>query len=106
MVSSAPEGSGFPIGLMPGALPSDQASRQMLKITATRLPPGHVQSTRFMPPPNEPRSLSLGRRAFEQGEQTCKKLGRIGRAAADVKIDRDDVLDPARDRIAAGEVPA
>src|SRR5258706_13593233 len=41
MVSSAPAGSGLPIGLMPGALPSDHASRQTLKITAMGLPPGH-----------------------------------------------------------------
>src|SRR4051812_44650186 len=34
MVSSAPTGSGLPIGLMPGALPSDHASRQTLS-------PGH-----------------------------------------------------------------
>src|SRR5215472_2319581 len=42
IVSSAPAGSGLPIGLMPGALPSDQASRQTLKTTAMRLPPGQV----------------------------------------------------------------
>jgi len=34
-------GSGLPIGLMPGALPSDQASRQTLKTTAVVLPLGH-----------------------------------------------------------------
>jgi hypothetical protein len=44
MVSSTPAGSGLPIGLMPGALPSDQASRQTLKTTAMRLPLGQVQS--------------------------------------------------------------
>ena len=43
MVSSTPAGSGLPIGLMPGALPSDQASRQTLKTTAMRLPFGHTQ---------------------------------------------------------------
>src|SRR6202522_3805732 len=43
MVSSTPDGSGFPIGLMPGALPSDHASRQTLKTTAVRLPLGHTQ---------------------------------------------------------------
>src|SRR5689334_43730 len=47
MVSSAPAGSGLPIGLMPGALPSDQASRHRLNTTAMRLPPGQVQSCRF-----------------------------------------------------------
>src|SRR5690349_21625956 len=45
MVSSAPAGSGLPIGLMPGAWPSDQASRQTLKITAMGLLPGQRQST-------------------------------------------------------------
>src|SRR5258708_38582734 len=45
MVSSTPAGSGFPIGLMPGALPSDHASRQTLKTTAVRLPLGHTQFT-------------------------------------------------------------
>ena len=43
MVSSTPGGSGLPIGLMPGALPSDQASRQTLNTTAMRLPVGHSQ---------------------------------------------------------------
>src|SRR5580704_2546327 len=43
MVSSTPAGSGLPIGLMPGALPSDQASRQTLKTTAMRLPFGQTQ---------------------------------------------------------------
>ncbi len=41
MVSSTPAGSGLPIGLMPGALPSDQASRQTLKTTAMRFFLGH-----------------------------------------------------------------
>src|SRR5579863_2572083 len=43
MVSSTPAGSGLPIGLMPGALPSDHASRQTLNTTAIRLPFGHSQ---------------------------------------------------------------
>src|ERR1700685_3601148 len=43
MVSSTPAGNGLPIGLMPGALPSDQASRQTLKTTAMRLPFGQTQ---------------------------------------------------------------
>src|SRR5580700_1268846 len=43
MVSSTPAGSGLPIGLMPGALPSDQASRQTLKTTAMRLSFGQTQ---------------------------------------------------------------
>src|SRR5580700_3497894 len=43
IVSSTPAGKGLPIGLMPGALPSDQASRQTLKTTAMRLPFGHSQ---------------------------------------------------------------
>src|SRR5271154_6900953 len=43
MVSSTPAGSGLPIGLMPGALPSDQASRQTLNTTAMRLPFGQTQ---------------------------------------------------------------
>src|ERR1700748_3036936 len=45
MVSSTPAGNGFPIGLMPGALPSDHASRQTLNTTAIFLPPGHTQFT-------------------------------------------------------------
>src|SRR5690242_14920838 len=45
IVSSAPCGSGLPIGLMPGALPSDHASRQTLKITAMGLLPGQRQLT-------------------------------------------------------------
>src|ERR1700722_2844541 len=48
MVSSTPEGNGFPIGEMPGALPSDHASRQTLKTTAVRLPFGHTQFTGFV----------------------------------------------------------
>src|SRR6185312_10086062 len=44
MVSSAPAGSGLPMGLMPGALPSDQASRQTLKTTAMDFPPGHCHA--------------------------------------------------------------
>src|SRR4029079_13014028 len=47
MVSSTPCGSGLPIGLMPGALPSDQASRQTLNTTAMRLWFGHSQSAFF-----------------------------------------------------------
>lgn len=43
MVSSTPAGSGLPIGLIPGALPSDHASRQTLNTTAMRLPFGHSQ---------------------------------------------------------------
>ena len=43
MVSSTPAGSGLPIGLMPGALPSDQASRHTLKTTAMRLSFGQTQ---------------------------------------------------------------
>ena len=45
MVSSTPAGSGLPIGLMPGALPSDHASRQTLKTTAIFLPCGQTQFT-------------------------------------------------------------
>src|SRR5574341_1439434 len=45
MLSSTPGGSGLPIGLMPGALPSDHASRQTLKTTAMRFLPGQSQST-------------------------------------------------------------
>src|ERR1700730_3291960 len=41
MVSRTPGGSGLPIGLMPGAFPSDQASRQTLNTTAMRFPFGH-----------------------------------------------------------------
>src|SRR5437868_2604942 len=43
MVSSTPCGSGLPIGLMPGALPSDHASRQTLNTTAIRLLFGQSQ---------------------------------------------------------------
>ena len=48
MVSSTPAGSGLPMGLIPGALPSDHASRQTLKITAMRFPPGHSQFGLFI----------------------------------------------------------
>src|SRR5215475_10260549 len=48
MVSSTPAGSGLPIGLMPGALPSDHASRQTLKMTAIGLLFGHRQSARVI----------------------------------------------------------
>ncbi len=50
MVSSTPAGSGLPIGLMPGALPSDHASRQVLNTTAMRLPFGHRQLGFFIDP--------------------------------------------------------
>ena len=43
MVSSTPGGSGLPIGLIPGALPSDQASRHTLNTTAMRFPFGQRQ---------------------------------------------------------------
>src|SRR5580700_12181833 len=43
MVSSTPAGSGLPIGLMPGALPSDHASRHTLNTTAILRPPGQTQ---------------------------------------------------------------
>src|SRR5260370_19007163 len=55
MVASAPDGSGFPIGLMPGALPSDHASRQTLKTTAVRLPLGQSQFTGLVMPRHAPR---------------------------------------------------
>src|SRR5881394_3053887 len=48
MVSSTPAGSGLPIGLMPGALPSDHCSRQTLNTTAMRLSLGQSQSAFFM----------------------------------------------------------
>src|SRR5580700_3867183 len=48
MVSSTPAGSGLPIGLMPGALPSDHASRQTLKTTAMRFFFGHSQFGLFI----------------------------------------------------------
>src|SRR5436305_11160212 len=41
MVSRTPGGRGLPIGLIPGALPSDHASRHTLNTTAMRLPSGH-----------------------------------------------------------------
>jgi sulfopyruvate decarboxylase alpha subunit len=44
MVSSTPAGSGLPIGLMPGALPSDHASRHTLNTTAILRPPGQTRS--------------------------------------------------------------
>src|SRR5688572_10324323 len=56
ILSSTPAGSGLPIGLMPGALPSDHASRQTLKTTAMRLPPGHVHCACFMPTSFDPES--------------------------------------------------
>src|SRR5215510_9152889 len=48
MVSSTPCGSGLPIGLMPGALPSDHASRQTLNTTAMRFFLGHDQDGFFI----------------------------------------------------------
>ncbi len=48
MVSSTPAGSGLPMGLMPGALPSDHCSRQTLNTTAMRLLFGQSQSTLVM----------------------------------------------------------
>src|SRR5258708_5257886 len=54
-VWSTPAGSGFPIGLMPGALPSDHASRQTLKTTAVRLPLGQSQFAGFAMPRHPPR---------------------------------------------------
>src|SRR5215472_1590390 len=54
VVSSTPDGSGFPIGLMPGASPSDHASRQTLKTTAVRLPLGHSQFTGLAMPRRPP----------------------------------------------------
>src|SRR3989304_291486 len=64
-------GSGFPMGLMPGAFPSDHASRQTLNITATRLLFGQSQFTFLIPysPPGlhscacEPRLLPPQRSA-------------------------------------------
>src|SRR5687768_7927687 len=44
-------GRGLPIGLKPGALPSDQASNATLNATAMRLPPGHCQLACSMVPP-------------------------------------------------------
>src|SRR6266446_286834 len=55
MVSSTPAGSGFPIGLIPGALPSDHASRQTLKTTAVRLPLGQSQFAGLVMPRHAPR---------------------------------------------------
>src|SRR5512140_277011 len=48
MVSSTPAGRGLPIGLMPGALPSDHASRQTLSTTAMRFFFGHNHFGVFM----------------------------------------------------------
>src|SRR5689334_18695406 len=48
MVSSTPAGSGLPIGLMPGALPSDHASRQTLNTTAMRFFFGQDQDGFFI----------------------------------------------------------
>src|SRR4029077_7660173 len=48
MVSSPPAGSGLPIGLMPGALPSDHASRQTLNTTAMRFFFGQSQDGLFI----------------------------------------------------------
>src|SRR3990172_4845273 len=72
MLSTIPgtAGSGLPIGLMPGALPSDQASSATLKTTAIRLPPGHSQSTCSIAPlpgycvAGRPRRLRLERIHF------------------------------------------
>src|ERR1700738_3145273 len=72
MVSSTPGGSGFPIGLMPGALPSDQASRQTLKTTAVRLPLGHTQFAGFAMP----------RRAPCRSEARHIRCRRVGKGAS------------------------
>src|SRR3981081_3010827 len=68
MVSSTPGGSGLPIGLMPGALPSDQASRQTLSTTAMRFFFGHSHFGLFM---WRFHSRSLG--------QPPRKLAQLGR---------------------------
>src|SRR6266436_4852613 len=74
MVSSTPAGSGFPIGLMPGALPSDHASRQTLKTTAVRLPLGHSQFAGLVMPRHAPRfpghviSVVVGRAKARQSK--------------------------------------
>src|SRR5580700_1174732 len=68
MVSSTPAGSGLPIGLMPGALPSDQASRQTLKTTAMRLPFGQTQfGCFFIHVPGGRTSPALGRSLITGG---------------------------------------
>src|SRR5260370_14088895 len=72
MVSSTPAGSGFPIGLMPGALPTDHASRQTLKTTAVCLPFGHSQFTGFVMPRHAPRFPG----------HVISGIGRVGKGAS------------------------
>src|SRR5579863_1640193 len=68
MVSRTPAGSGLPIGLMPGALPSDQASRHTLKTTAIRLPFGQTQcGCCFIHVPGGRTSPGLGRSLITLG---------------------------------------
>src|SRR5215472_9292789 len=96
MVSSTPAGSGFPIGLMPGALPSDQASRLTLYTTAVRLPLGHVQFTCLVMPNCAPvvlghrhiRWLWSGQRRLTAPRKLRGLACAFARAVANLAFDR------------------
>ena len=51
----------------------------------------------------DPQCVSL---RLEQSQQAPEQLGGARRAAANVQIDRQHVVDPARHRVAAGKDPA
>src|ERR1700728_2224930 len=100
MVSSTPAGSGLPIGLMPGALPSDHASRQTLKTTAIFLPCGQTQFTGRLMLPGAP---TAGTR---RGAFACcgsRPLSFLPRAVPDCLV-AGSALGHARRPIGAGEV--
>ena len=78
MVSSAPAGSGLPIGLMPGALPSDQASRQTLKTTAMRWPLGQTQFACCMCVHCSAGGTLLIAKFIVSGARRCMGSGEIG----------------------------
>jgi hypothetical protein len=90
MVSSTPAGSGLPIGLMPGALPSDHASRQTLNTTAMRLPFGHSQFGLFCIDGSADKTARIGtefnhrmvRRVepFTRDDQACPPRGLMNQA--------------------------
>src|SRR5262249_9948176 len=72
MVSRTPCGSGLPIGLIPGALPSDQASRQTLNTTAIRFPPGQRQFGLFTE--ESPLRLTARKETLGQGEAILRDV--------------------------------
>ena len=98
MVSSTPAGSGLPIGLMPGALPSDHCSRQTLNTTAMRLLFGHSQSAFFMD------GAPLASRAAAIISPSRATL--IGSELTTMPSGAHRVVDRARDRRRRAEIAA